>query len=233
MLAALKAWLESKGVPERKAAEAAPILFDWGFNNLDALNGISPEALQRSGFSIPKFTISNMEGTIILPAELMMDSGAETKLRLPGCKVVQLRLVQSGYVTMRGSTNHCVCALNFSLVRVITAFICDSVKEVTSTFLDVHANQQDYIHAVQHQAQKQNDTPPPRTSMVAVNPNLLDDSSTLIQVIHLSPVKHRPMDKPNNQVVIGVRGLAKLQMHINSEKQQLEIVEEEVLDPEM
>jgi len=45
------------------------------------------------------FTISNIDGTIVLPAELMMGSGAETKLRLPGRKVVQLWLIHSGYVT--------------------------------------------------------------------------------------------------------------------------------------
>lgn len=48
---ALKVWLESKGVPERKAAEAAPVLFNKGFDNPDALNGISPDVLHRNGLS--------------------------------------------------------------------------------------------------------------------------------------------------------------------------------------
>lgn len=50
---ALKAWLESKGVGERKAAEAAPVLFDKGFDNPDTLNGISSTQLERNGLTTP------------------------------------------------------------------------------------------------------------------------------------------------------------------------------------
>ena len=50
---ALKAWLESKGVGERKAAEAAPVLFNKGFDNPDTLNGISSGDLKEEGLSTP------------------------------------------------------------------------------------------------------------------------------------------------------------------------------------
>jgi hypothetical protein len=51
-------------------------------------------------------------------------------------------------------------------------------------------------------------------------------------VVHLTPVptKHRTNDFPLQQAVIGIDGMKKLRLHLNSELQQLEIEEDEVLD---
>jgi len=42
------------------------------------------------------FTISLFDGSIVMPAELMIVSGAQGELRLPGRKVLQLGLQQAG-----------------------------------------------------------------------------------------------------------------------------------------
>ena len=51
-------------------------------------------------------------------------------------------------------------------------------------------------------------------------------------MVHLTPTRHRPSDKPLDQAVIGIDGLKRLRLHLNCERQQLEILEEEVLDDE-
>ena len=51
--------------------------------------------------------------------------------------------------------------------------------------------------------------------------------STGVTEIRLSPVRHIPRDKPDEQAVFGIEGLKKLRQHINGELQQLEIEEEE------
>ena len=82
--------------------------------------------------------------------------------------------------------------MNFSPVRVTTTtFVRDGVEEVLSAFLDVRANEQDYRCAVRQQDQEQDNTPLlSRILTTAVDPSSPDDSSTSIQVIHLTPAKY-------------------------------------------
>ena len=56
------------------------------------------------------------------------------------------------------------------------------------------------------------------------------NNSNPITEIRLLPVQHRPIDSPLQQAVIGIDGLKKLRLHLNCERQQLEIEEDEVLD---
>jgi len=46
-----------------------------------------------------------------------------------------------------------------------------------------------------------------------------------IEAVKLSPVQYRSLNKPDEQAFIGFAGLQKLRMHVNTEKQQLEIKE--------
>jgi hypothetical protein len=57
-----------------------------------------------------------------------------------------------------------------------------------------------------------------------------NDEASRITEVHLTPTKHRPNDFPLQHAVIGIDGMKKLRLHLNSELQQLEIEEDEVLD---
>jgi hypothetical protein len=76
------------------------------------------------------FNITNHDGTANMPVELMIDSGARSELKLPGRKVIQLKLKPVGQpVTTRGSTNHVSSVLNFSPVLVEATFDRDGAQE--------------------------------------------------------------------------------------------------------
>jgi hypothetical protein len=115
-----------------------------------------------------------------MDAELLVDSGANTELRLPARMVRQLGLEIRGSLLCRGPTNDVSRVLIFSSVLVEATFIRGGVQE------KIQAD--------------------------------------------LSPTKHRPHDAPYQQAVTGINGMKKLRLHLNSQRQQLEIEEDEVLD---
>ena len=180
---------------------------------------------------------------LTMPAELMVDSGAQSELKLPARKIVQLGLTRVGPpMNVRGSTNHVGAVLNFSPVLLSATFDRDGFSETVEAYLTVRADKDEYEEALANanSVEQADDTqeqppfvtaeePPRQQSNTDGSPS---SDSTGITVIRLSPARHRPRGKPNEQAVIGINGLKKLRMHINTELQQLEIEEEEVLDPE-
>lgn len=196
-----------------------------------------------------KFTIKNhvsSSACLMMPAELTVDSGAQSELKLPGRKVVQLGLMPfGGPRRVRGSTNHFGEVLNFSGVLVSATFDRDGSSETVEAYLTVRANKREYEEALANDNQQAQQRPPletteePPLETTGEPPRQrrrtegsFSSASSGVTEIRLSPVRHRPTDKPDEQAVIGIEGLKKLRLHLNGELQQLEIEEEELLDPE-
>lgn len=186
-----------------------------------------------------KFSFTNHETARTMSADLMVYSGAESELKLPGRKVAQLGLRQvGGPVPIIGTTNHVGMVLNFFPVLVSATFYRDGTEEIIEAYLTVRTNKDEYEQAkVEHQQSQQSAQSP----TVALEPGGEEEppskksrteSEERITTLELSPVRHSPKDKPNEQAIIGIRGLRKLRMHLNGELQRLEIEEETALDPE-
>lgn len=70
------------------------------------------------------FIISRVEGNMSMPADLMLDSGAEGELKLPGRKVIQLGLQTLGSpVRTKGSSNSQGFIWNFYPTVMVSATI--------------------------------------------------------------------------------------------------------------
>jgi predicted aspartyl protease len=192
-----------------------------------------------------KFTIKNHVSSsecLMMPAELMVDAGARSELKLPGRKVVQLGLMPiRGLRRVRGSTNHFGEVSNFAGVIVSATFDRDGSSETVEAYLTVHANTQEYEEALANGTDQQAASTPQRPPLETTGEpprqrrrteGSPSSGSTGVTEIRLSPVTHRPRDKPDEHAVIGIEGLKNLRLHINCERQQLEIEEEELLDPE-
>jgi hypothetical protein len=86
-----------------------------------------------------KFTIQNHVSSsecLMMPAEIMVDAGAQSELKLPGRKVVQLGLMPiGGPRQVRGSTNHFGEVLNFSGAIVSATFDRDGSSETVEALL--------------------------------------------------------------------------------------------------
>mmetsp|Transcript_23951 Transcript_23951/g.28971 ORF Transcript_23951/g.28971 Transcript_23951/m.28971 type:complete len:332 (-) Transcript_23951:285-1280(-) len=242
----------------------------YGFLDLDAIKplerGVLPRVPSTDGgvyrvtdervrcaFDI-KSEISSTECRI-LPAELLIDSGARSELKLPGRKVVQLGLRQLGQSKkVRGSTNHSAEVINFTSVTVSASFFRNGSEEKVEASLAVRADKAEYVAAkaeydaicaervraqkaaalrtTDENSQRFYTDPPCRKRK---RPSLSSSPPPLenIKEIKLSPVQHRPAGRPDEQAVLGIEGMKKLGLHLNSEEQQLEIEEEEnMLDPE-
>ena len=173
-----------------------------------------------------------------MPAELLVDSGAQSELKLPARKVLQLGLQPFGPPNrVRGSTNHTSMVLNFSPVLVKATFDRNGVQETVENYLAVRCDKNDYdalvaanaVPQVAHtgnQPQELHRCNNKATPAVVTTPT----DSVPITEIRLSPARHRPLGRPEEQAVIGIDGLKKLRLHLNCERQQLEIEEEEVLE---
>lgn len=183
-----------------------------------------------------KFTISNQVHPhhYIMDAELMVDSGANTELRLPARKVRQLGLVPRGApIRCRGATNNVCFVMIFSPVLVKATFIRDGVHETVQADLIVKCDKDEYdaLGDIQPVPCENPGGEPFATPSPAAGGTLAsNDEASRITVVHLTPTKHRPNDAPLQQAVIGIDGMKKLRLHLNSELQQLEIEEDEVLD---
>jgi hypothetical protein len=93
------------------------------------------------------FTISNHVHPhhYIMDAELMVDSGANTELRLPARKARQLGLVPRGApIRCRGATNNVCFVMIFSPVLVKATFIRDGVHETVQAHLIVKCDKDEY-----------------------------------------------------------------------------------------
>jgi hypothetical protein len=190
-----------------------------------------------------KFTISNVKGAhrYVMEAELLVDSGANTELRLPACKVRQLCLEIRGSLRCRGSTNDVYTVLIFSPVLVKATFIRDGVHETIQADLAVKCDKHEYDALGNFQpgpgengggetfATPPTHQPTKASPIAGATPDNSDEASR-ITVVHLSPTKHRTHNAPLQQAVIGIDGMKKLCLHLNSDLQQLEIEEDEVLD---
>lgn len=188
-----------------------------------------------------KFTISNQVGPYekIMEAELLVDSGASTELKLPARKIQQLGLRprhDCRPVYSRGSTNHRRLTQLFSAVLVKATFIRDVVEEFVEADLVVKCDKEEYdnLPAIATDFGAQGDrftTPTPQLSTSTQSGDFGPANRfERITKVHLSPFKHRPSDTPLEQAVIGMDGLKKLRLHLNCELQQLEIEEDEVLE---
>ncbi|KAL7581174.1 hypothetical protein ACA910_005963 [Epithemia clementina (nom. ined.)] len=177
-----------------------------------------------------------------MATELLVNSGAQSELKLPARKVVQLGLRQVGNpLRTTGSTNHSGMVLNFEPVLVTASFDRNGVQEIVENYLAVRCDKKeydDYVAAnatVAGESSQQGLSTPLQGAAVATTttatstPTLTTTANVAIS-IQLSPAKHRP--SPRQEAVIGIDGLKKLRLHLNCELQQLEIEEEEVLDPE-
>ena len=188
------------------------------------------------------FTISLFDGSIVMPADLMIDSGAQGELRLPGRKVVQLGLQQTGPpVQTKGSIpGRGAIVRFFPQVWVSATFRREgpdgeTIKEEVKELLQVSADHSDYQNALQsHQdaeeATRRNMFHTPASNSPPWLGNVTTPTTPAtqahIETVKLSPVRHRSLDSPDDQAFIGFAGLQKLRMHVNAEKRQLEIEEE-------
>jgi len=190
------------------------------------------------------FTIST--DRYIMPAELLVDSGAETELKLPARKVLKLGLHRrhGPRSISRGSTNNTSEMLVFSPVLVKATFTRDGVDETVEADLAVKCEKDDYERLESLVASGAAALSSPASSPggdsyttppTGQEPNFADseahaaNNSNPIRRIRVSPVRRRPNIAPLEQAVIGIQGLKKLGLHLNCELQQLEI-EDEVLD---
>jgi len=190
-----------------------------------------------------KFTISNRKDghRYVMEEELLVDSGANTELRLPARKVRQLGLEVRGSLRCRGSTNDVCWVLIFSPVLVKATFTRDGVQETIQADLIVKCDKDEYdaLEDIRHGTGGKEggdplDTPAvhqPAMTSPGAGPTADDnEQASRITVVHLTPTKHRPQSAPLQQAVIGIDGMKKLRLHLNGELQQLEIEGDEVLD---
>lgn len=179
-----------------------------------------------------EFTISSTNDT--MRAEFLIDSGASTELKLPAWKVLRLGLRPCGRpVACRGSTSGQVrFAQVFSPVFVQVMFTRDAVEETVEAYLSVECDKAEYDALVAVGNSGGSDpfsTPEAQASAATPGPSTAGNQEPITE-IRLSPVKHRPIDAPLQQAVIGMDGLKKLHLHLNCEQQRLEIEEDEVLE---
>ena len=176
-----------------------------------------------------------------MPAELLVDSGAQSELKLPARKVLQLGLQPFGAPSfIRGATNHTSMQMNFSPVLVKAVFDRNGVQENVENNLAVRCDKTEYDDLVAAGAAPQvapTGNQPQVLSPVQQQSNTFaatvpttPTGSLPITEIRLSPARHRPLDRPEETAVIGIEGLKKLRLHLNCERQRLEIEEEEVLE---
>ncbi len=190
-----------------------------------------------------KFTISNIKDghRYVMEAELLVDSGANTELRLPARKVRQLGLEVRTSLRCRGSTNDVCWVLIFSPVLVKATFIRDGVQETIQADLIVKCDKNEYDALEDIRpgtGGNEGEDPfatPPAHQLTMASPGAgptpdNNDQASRITVVHLTPTKHRPHNAPLQQAVIGIDGMKKLRLHLNGDLQQLEIEEDEVLD---
>lgn len=117
----------------------------------------------------------------------------------------------------------------------------ETKEEVVEALLSVHADKSDYDAALQAHAEANES----QSSMLCTpgselpfwlsptTPTTPGETTAGIPpsgVVHLSPVRHRPLGKAHEQATLGLSGLHKLKMHVNAEKNQLEIIEEEFIE---
>jgi hypothetical protein len=119
---------------------------------------------------------------------------------------------------------------------VKATFNRNGVQHTVENYLAVRCDKNDYdalvaANAVPQVAHTGNQpTPVQQQSNTTIVTTPTD--SVPITEIRLSPAHHRPLDRPEEQAVIGMDGLKKLRLHLNCERQQLEIEEAEVFDPD-
>ena len=194
------------------------------------------------------FTISLFDGSIVMPADLMIDSGAECELRLPGRKVVQLGLQPAGEpvrtkgaIPGRGLVSKFYPPVWVSATLIREGLNGERVKEEVKELLSVSALHSDYQQALQsHQDADDTTSQNVLNTPEATSPPWFRNDTTPtpttpaarahIEVVKLTPVRHRPLDNPDEQAFIGFAGLQKLRMHVNAQKRQLEIEEETFIE---
>lgn len=212
------------------------------------LSGIQDDTLYKISDNRVRcsFTIRRMEMNVSMPAELMVDTGAEGELKLPGRKVVQLQLQIVGKpVRTKVSSNAQGSILNFYPPVMVSAKFFrkdengETKEEVLEALLSVRAEKSDYedalkAHAEANESQSSMPCTPGSELPSWLGPTTLTTpggtAGIPCGVVQLSPVRHRPLGKAHEQATLGISGLAKLRMHVNAEKNQLKIEEEEFIE---
>ena len=145
-----------------------------------------------------EFTISNDRNITryTMRAELLVDSGASTELKLPSRKVLQLGLRPCGrpVACRRGSTSDQVgLAQVFSPVFVQVTFTRDAIEETVEAYLSVKCDKAEYdaLVAVGNSGgSDQFSTPPVAQASAATPGSSATGNREPITKIRLSPVKH-------------------------------------------
>lgn len=188
-----------------------------------------------------RFMISNIVNMhrYSFSADVLVDPGANTELKLPARKVMQLELLPVGRpVRTRGSTNDTTYIMHFSPVLVTATFDRDGTAETIEAYLDVKCDKNEYDRLLQTQQEEM--TAGTDEGQVLMTPNQpINNHATTgsssnnkgVTVIQLSPTHHRPHNAPLQQAVIGIDGLRKLHLHLNCQLQ-LEIEEDEWVEDE-
>lgn len=189
-----------------------------------------------------RFMISNTVNMhrYYFSADVLVDPGANTELKLPARKVMQLQLLPVGRpVRTRGSTNDTSYIMHFSPVLVTATFDRDGTAETIEAYLDVKCDKNEHDRLLQTQQEEM--TAGTDEGQVLMTPNQpinthattgSSSNSEGITVIQLSPTHHRPQNAPLQQAVIGIDGLRKLHLHLNCDQLQLEIEEDEWVEDE-
>jgi predicted aspartyl protease len=173
----------------------------------------------------------------VLNTQLLVDPGANTELKLPARKVMQLGLTRLGApARSRGSTNDISYNLRFFPVLVTATFIRDGSEETVQGALEVKCDKTEY-EALQTQQEEVTAGTNEGQSLWTPNQPINGHATTGrssnhegVTVIQLTPTRHRPHDTPLQQAVIGMDGLRKLHLHLNYDQLQLEIEEDNLVD---
>lgn len=189
-----------------------------------------------------RFMISNIVNMhrYSFNADVLVDPGANTELKLPARKVMQLELLPVGRpVRTRGSTYDTTYIMHFSPVLVTATFDRNGTADTIEAYLDVKCDKNEYDRLLQTQQAEM--TAGTDEGQVMMTPNQPINSHATtgcssnnegVTVIQLGPTHHRPQNAPLQQAVIGIDGLRKLHLHLNCDQLQLEIEEDEWVEDE-
>jgi predicted aspartyl protease len=177
--------------------------------------------------------VLNIESNQSFTANALCDGGANSEFSLPARKIVQLGLKPYGNVSFsKGSTNHIKSIIKFApAVSVTLKFLREGEETVVerTALLVASCHKDEYDEEII----KNTTTTTTTVSNKRKSSEISDFSSSSVEkvkVVKLSPVSHRPPSSPNDRVVLGQNGLAKLFVHANFTDRVLEIEEEIIYD---
>jgi hypothetical protein len=177
-------------------------------------------------------------------ASAMCDGGAsKAELTLPPRKIIQLGLEPFGQSISKGSTNDTTVTIRFRPpVAVKMKFLRGEEElEERTEFLIVSCHKNEYEQELLNSSASNANTEITNTASASLSgvkrkaSDLSESSGPKIGgklVVKLSPVAHRPPNRPNERVVLGQAGLKKFKVHANFAEHVLEIEEEDEFEYE-